>query len=140
MIAPRSLLMKLGGFSEDFFLYGEDQDLCLRMRRAGHEIGFIEDAPVIHEGGLSERGSRDYDRWKRKIEAEYIFYRKHYRPSTVRRISRAYAVKARWRLATLRLALPFLNSPGKEKAREKLAKYRAIDDTVRSQERKENAN
>ena len=35
MIARADLIRMVGGFDEDFVLYGEDQDLCLRIRRAG---------------------------------------------------------------------------------------------------------
>jgi N-acetylglucosaminyl-diphospho-decaprenol L-rhamnosyltransferase len=51
MIAGRSLVNDLGGFDERFFLYGEDQDLCLSIRKAGWAIGYIHDATVAHWGG-----------------------------------------------------------------------------------------
>ena len=47
MIARKSLLIDLHGFDEDFFLYGEDQDLCWRIRERGYSIGYIEDATVV---------------------------------------------------------------------------------------------
>jgi N-acetylglucosaminyl-diphospho-decaprenol L-rhamnosyltransferase len=51
MIARRSLVNDLGGFDERFFLYGEDQDLCLSIRKAGWAIGYIHNATVAHWGG-----------------------------------------------------------------------------------------
>lgn len=130
MIARTDLIRHLGGFDEDFLLYGEDQDLCLRIRRAGYEIGYIENAAVIHYGGQSERQTMPADLWKKKTRAEYLFYRKHYFPETVARIRRSDLLKARFRLVTLALTLPVFG--GRIKAEGKRAKYRAIRETLES--------
>ena len=124
MVARADLIRAIGGFDEDYFLYGEDQELCLRIRQQGFEIGYIGEAVVRHIGGHSERASASADRWRRKTLAEYIFYRKHYRPETIRRIAREDRVKARWRTLTIPLTLPFLRDG--DAARDKLVKYRTI--------------
>jgi len=124
MIARTDLIRKLTGFDESFFLYGEDQDLCLRIRRSGYEIGFIENAPVMHIGGQSERESTDADIWERKVAAEFLFYEKHYEDNTIRRIMRAEHLKALWRIVGLKAMLPF--TIDKSKARAKLTKYSVI--------------
>lgn len=124
MIARAELIRAIGGFDEDYFLYGEDQELCLRIRQQGFEIGYIGEAVVRHIGGHSERASASADRWRRKTRAEYIFYRKHYRPETIRRITREDRAKARWRTLTIPLTLPFLRDG--DAARDKLIKYRTI--------------
>ncbi len=133
MIARADLIRAIGGFDEDYFLYGEDQELCLRIRQQGFEIGYIGEAVVRHIGGHSERSSASADRWRRKTLAEYIFYRKHYRPETIRRITREDRVKARWRTLTIPLTLPFLRDG--EAARDKLIKYRTILATLDEIER-----
>lgn len=43
----------LGGFDPEFFLYYEDDDLCLRARAAGYECLLEPAAVVPHAGGLS---------------------------------------------------------------------------------------
>jgi len=128
MIARPEAVRAVRGFDEDFFLYGEDQDICLRIRKAGYEIGYIDEAIVIHLGGQSERQSGAASLWKRKTMAEMLFYRKHYHQETAARIRRADLWKARFRMATLRLSLPFL--PGKERARAKLIKYETVHATL----------
>jgi len=128
MIARADVIRKVGGFDEDFFLYGEDEDLCLRIRKLGYEIGYIEEAVVVHIGGQSERQSTSAEKWGKKVRAEYLFYRKHYLPETTERIRRADLMKARWRIATLTLTIPF--SINKNKAKEKMIKYRAINDEI----------
>ena len=124
MIGRSELIKGIGGFDEDFFLYGEDQDLCLRIRKLGHEIGYIDSATVIHLGGQSEKDSLSSEVWKKKIHAEYILYRKHYLPKTIKRISRAHIIKAWWRILTLKLLFPFTRD--KIKATDKLRKYEVI--------------
>ena len=133
MIARSELIRAIGGFDEDYFLYGEDQELCLRIRQQGFEIGYICDAVVRHIGGHSERASSSADRWRRKTLAEYIFYRKHYKPETIRRISREDRLKAWWRALTIPLTLPVLRDG--EAARDKLVKYRTILETLDEIER-----
>lgn len=49
----RSVLERLGGLDESFFLYGEDMDFCARVRAAGLEVRFVPDAVAMHEGGAS---------------------------------------------------------------------------------------
>ena len=133
MVARADLIRAIGGFDEDYFLYGEDQELCLRIRQQGFEIGYIGEAVVRHIGGHSERASASADRWRRKTLAEYIFYRKHYRPETIRRITREERVKAWWRTLTIPLTLPFLRDG--EAARDKLVKYRTVLATLDEVER-----
>ena len=88
MIARTDIMERIGGFDEDFFLYGEDQDLCLRIRKLGYEIGYIPSAVVVHLGGQSERHCPSENIWKKKIEAELLFYQKHYLPETIRTLTR----------------------------------------------------
>lgn len=45
---------KLGGLNTDFFMYGEDVDLCLRARRANLSAIIVPDAKIIHYGGTSD--------------------------------------------------------------------------------------
>jgi GT2 family glycosyltransferase len=128
MMAPVAVVRHVGGFDERFFLYAEEEDLCLRIRQAGWEIGFAGEAVVVHVGGYSEAASPSYDVWRRKFLAEYVFYRKHYPPAVIRRITRDHLLKARWRFATLRLLGPFTGDRARVEA--KLAKYRALCDTI----------
>ncbi len=130
MIARAEIIERLQGFDDDFFLYGEDQDLCLRVRKLGYEIGYIDSSVVTHVGGHSEKHSLLSEVWKKKINAEYLFYRKHYPPKTVLRIKRADAIKACWRIMTLKLTLPLMKDKGH--AKEKLEKYMVIRHTVRN--------
>lgn len=53
MLARREALLAVGGFDEGFFLYEEDADLCLRLRRAGWRVLFTPNAEIVHHLGSS---------------------------------------------------------------------------------------
>ncbi|MGD0021059.1 MAG: glycosyltransferase family 2 protein [Smithellaceae bacterium] len=122
MIARKELIKEIGGFDEDFFLYGEDQDLCRRIRKTGFSIGYIEDAKVFHRGGQSEKETAPAELFAKKIKAEYLFYQKHYTAQTIERIKKAQRLKARYRLITLNLISPFVRN--KDKLRNKIECYK----------------
>lgn len=123
-IVRAELFRSIQGFDEDFFLYGEDQDLCLRIRRKGFEIGCIEEAMIMHHGGQSERETPPAELVRKKVRAEYLFYRKHYSGETIRRIRSSQHKKALWRIFSLRILMPV--TADKEKALGKIARYRVI--------------
>ena len=79
LLARRTALEEVGLFDEGFFLYEEDVDLCLRLRRAGWQILRVSEAEVIHHLGRSMRqvpglASLEYQR------SHLRYYRKHNGP------------------------------------------------------------
>lgn len=72
------LLRELGGFDTDFFMYGEDLDLCLRTKKAGWEVWYYAGASIIHLRGESTRRS-SLDAIAMFYDAMAIFARKHFR-------------------------------------------------------------
>jgi N-acetylglucosaminyl-diphospho-decaprenol L-rhamnosyltransferase len=130
MIARKFLLDDLHGFDEDFFLYGEDQDLCWRIREKGYSVGYIEEAEVFHWGGQSEIRTPQVTLFEKKLKAEYLFYQKHYSPQTIARIKQAEKLKAFYRLITLELARPFVRN--KIDLQNRIDRYRLIYDITKS--------
>ncbi len=53
MMLRREVFTQSGGFSEDFFMYGEDSEWCMRIRRAGKRIFYTPIGSVYHIGGVS---------------------------------------------------------------------------------------
>ncbi len=66
---------------EAFFMYGEDIDLCYRIKKHGWRIVYNPAVTVLHIKGAASRKASD-----RSIAAFYdamrIFHNKHYRPQT----------------------------------------------------------
>ena len=57
IMVKRSIFEKIGFFSEDYFMYAEDLDLCYKIKQAGYTNYYIPDATVIHFGGGSTQNS-----------------------------------------------------------------------------------
>jgi GT2 family glycosyltransferase len=53
MLIPSGVYRQLGGFSGHYFMYGEDIDLCYRLRLAGYEVVHVPEAEVVHHGSAS---------------------------------------------------------------------------------------
>lgn len=53
MLMRRREIVGLGGFDEAFFLYGEDEDLCMRVRKAGGKVVLATGARAQHAYGAS---------------------------------------------------------------------------------------
>jgi GT2 family glycosyltransferase len=72
-----SVLKELGGFDEQFFMYGEDIDLCYRIQKTGYHIDYVPDTSIIHyKGESTKKGDLRYIRLFNK--ALYQFFDKQY--------------------------------------------------------------
>jgi GT2 family glycosyltransferase len=77
MMVPKKIIDEVGGFDEDFFMYGEDIDLSYRIQKAGYKNLYFADSCIIHfKGESTKRGGLNYVRLFYK--AMSIFARKHY--------------------------------------------------------------
>lgn len=77
MMMRMKSLKDAGGFDERFFLYSEEEDLCLRLKKARWKVVFCPEAVVEHHGGGST-GSSDPIAIAAADWSRYIFMRKHY--------------------------------------------------------------
>jgi hypothetical protein len=53
MIVNRRFVERVGLMREDYFLYCEEVEWCLRAGRRGIRLGFAEDTPVLHRQGTT---------------------------------------------------------------------------------------
>lgn len=58
MLMRAEALAKVGGFDEQFFMYAEDLDLCLRFHSAGWKVVYWPGVNVVHVGAGSNTGGR----------------------------------------------------------------------------------
>ncbi len=76
MMVKREVFEKLNGFDEDFFMYGEDIDLSVRVRQSGYQNYYLGKIEIIHLKGGSTIHDRKY------VEDFYsamtLFVKKHY--------------------------------------------------------------
>jgi len=110
MIARAGLIKKIGGFDERFFLYGEDIDLCLSVRKYGFAVGYIPDAVIIHHEGQSEKNSLPLHVFEKKMAAAILFFKKHYSEKSRKKIINIHSLQAIWRIFSLRIELLLFSS------------------------------
>lgn len=103
MFMRHNLFDELNGFDEEYFLYAEETDLCLRIRKAGYAIGYCNEVTVQHIGSASERKNSRIDVMRKKKMGKYLFYRKHYPKRDVIAIANRDLANARRKLWVLRL-------------------------------------
>ena len=91
ILLRREVWETIGGFDERFFFYMEDIDWCDRVMQGGHDIGYLDEAEVLHLSGKSSanwlaplaffNSAMEYYIWKRQgssgvrsLHASWIFY------------------------------------------------------------------
>ncbi len=76
------LLMRLedwrsfGGFDPEFFMYGEETDLCMRAIKKGLRPVVTPSATIVHHGGASEKVRTD--KMVRLFDAQIRLFRRHF--------------------------------------------------------------
>ena len=74
MLARRDVVRELNGFDEQFFMYSEDVDLCLRAKQAGWQTWYDPRTCVTHRIGGSSGGMRPLIERHRSV---WRYYKKH---------------------------------------------------------------
>jgi GT2 family glycosyltransferase len=82
MMGRTELMKSLGGFDPEFFMYGEDIDLCYRVKKAGFEVHYVHETSIIHYKGESTKRS-SLNEVRVFYEAMEIFARKHFGGSRI---------------------------------------------------------
>ena len=82
-LIKKDVFKKLKGFDEEFFIYGEDIDLCYRLKQQNYQVGFYPQAKAIHYKKRSGRKKRSI-RIRKKTKMYFyqtmkLFYDKHYK-------------------------------------------------------------
>ena len=76
MFVKKNVYDAVGGFDEDYFMYGEDIDLSYKVLKAGYRNIYFGASTIIHFKG--ESTLRDVSYAKRFYGAMQIFYKKHF--------------------------------------------------------------
>lgn len=59
ILIRRDIFDAVGGFTEQYFMYGEDADLCFKISRAGHRVYYVPQTSIIHHSGSSSRQAQN---------------------------------------------------------------------------------
>lgn len=127
MLIPHKVFNAVHGFDAEFFLYGEEADLCLRIRKEGWPIFYCDQVALEHIGGASEKTISEYEYWLKKQRGLYLFYTKHYPEYLWRRILKKDLWRANCRLILLLIEQKFNKSNAIQM---KIERNRAIKESV----------
>ncbi|MEP6569269.1 MAG: glycosyltransferase family 2 protein [Acidobacteriota bacterium] len=74
MLVRRKVIEEVGGFDEQFHMYGEDNEWCLRIVRGNWQLVFQPAAVILHHGAKSslQRWS-NLEKLRVQLEAAYSF-------------------------------------------------------------------
>jgi len=101
MLMKNNFFRELGGFDENFFMYGEDIDLSFRALKMNKINYYYGKETIIHFKGESTRKNKIY--YKNFFSAMQVFYNKHYNANFIIK-------SALWLVIILaKNILPFLN-------------------------------
>ncbi|HUJ55345.1 MAG TPA: glycosyltransferase family 2 protein [Gaiellaceae bacterium] len=83
LVLRREALDEVGLFDEEFFIYSEETDLCLRLREAAWRTQYFPSVTVVHHesqfsAGIPER--RINEMWR----GRHRYWRKHHSPAGAR--------------------------------------------------------
>ena len=91
LLIRRSAGQAVGWLDEDYFWYGEDLDLCYKIKQNGYRVMYVPTVEILHHKGAAS-GIKPHSRQiskadqktrlmatQARFEAMRIFYQKHYR-------------------------------------------------------------
>jgi len=77
VMIPRIAFERIGGFDERYFMYFEDADVCLRLKKAGFDSFYCAESSLIHIGGKSWSSSNTNKLKKEYRRSQLLFYLSH---------------------------------------------------------------
>jgi GT2 family glycosyltransferase len=106
LLVRRAAIDCVGLFDPDFFMYGEDLDLCYRVKAAGWKIWYVPSAMAVHVKGTSTRQvpmRMQYEFHR----AMWTYHRKHHAAALPAPANAAIwlGIWGRWALLSARTAL-----------------------------------
>jgi hypothetical protein len=85
MFIRKDIVLRLKGFDESIFMYGEDMDLCYRVMKSGYKVLYTNYEHIIHYGGASsEKSFSDSKRAIMVFKGYIYFYSKHFSKHTAK--------------------------------------------------------
>lgn len=79
LMTRREVISEVGLLDENLFLYGEEDDWCVRTREAGWRVFYLPDVRVVHHGRASVDQVAD-EMFAQLYKSKVLFYRKHRGP------------------------------------------------------------
>jgi hypothetical protein len=128
LMIRREVFEAAGLFSEEYFMYAEDVDLCYKATQAGWRCYYVPEATVVHYGGGSSR-QREVNSWAAVVQcgSKLQFMRKTRGMvyGNLYRFAMAVTAALRWLVLAGSTAI-LANRDRRRRVRQSMAKWAAI--------------
>ncbi|MEB0951763.1 glycosyltransferase family 2 protein [Citrobacter sedlakii] len=78
MLVPREIFDAIGLLDENFFLYFEELDFCLRARKKGYTLNYCLESIVYHKESATIGDQKSYFSTYHYFRSQRMFLKKHY--------------------------------------------------------------
>ena len=76
LMIPRFVWDKVGGFSDDFFMYYEETEMQYRFQKKGYKSVIIDTPKIIHLVGASSSKKFSLNKFNMNLKSRYLFAKK----------------------------------------------------------------
>jgi GT2 family glycosyltransferase len=104
IMLSRKAFEQVGLFSQDYFMYAEDVDLCYKLRKAGYKVLYVNDVQILHHGGKSTGQTISSNLWMKDSIYKFLKKSRSSQYAVLYRV--AMALSAATRMLALSLAWP----------------------------------
>lgn len=77
LMFPSKIVKEIGKLDESFWMYYEDADFCMKLKRAGYSIIFEPESQVWHKVSSSTGGNLSLRKMWMKFKSGYVFFQRY---------------------------------------------------------------
>ncbi|MDR2011208.1 MAG: glycosyltransferase family 2 protein [Bacteroidales bacterium] len=125
LMVKKSVLNRVGLFSDRFFMYYEDSELCFRIHKGGYKIISVPFAKIQHLEGKSFYSKLDLNRIIYIVNGRKIFYSLHYSAQYMRIVDFVYVC-----MLYLKISVFYITNKDKYKFWSTVKKYEKTDNSI----------
>jgi len=93
LMLRKSALDKAGMFDERFFMFGEEAELCFRLKKNGCRSMFVPESKILHYGGSSSYGQNtQIEVEKMIIKSSILFFKIAYGEAAAKKAKLLYII------------------------------------------------
>lgn len=127
ILVRHSVMQQVNGFDPDFFMYCEDEDLCLRIKLLGLNLVKLNDLKIYHKGGSSEP-YQNYDFFSRWYRSQILFAYKHFSKPKFDQLIQQLSFKAKFKCIFYKFIALLIPTP---RHRFQYAQWSAMRDIIK---------